>query len=108
MGRHSDSESYQAWYRSKRWAKVRQQQLAKQPYCQCPHHVGHKIPAQVVDHKEPHKGDARKFWDTRNLQSMTKHCHDSFKQSQERGGHGFARGSDINGMPLVPQPGWGQ
>jgi 5-methylcytosine-specific restriction protein A len=105
-GRHKDSESYQAWYRSRRWASVRQQQLSAHPYCQCPHHEGQCIPADVVDHKQAHKGDARMFWDTRNLQSMTKQCHDSFKQSQERGGYGFGKGSDEHGMPLVAQPGW--
>lgn len=107
MARHSErSEAYQAWYRSKRWASVRKQQLARHPYCQCPHHEGQRVMAEVVDHKTPHKGDARLFWNTSNLQSMTKRCHDSMKQSQERGGIGFARGSDINGMPLVEQPGW--
>lgn len=99
-------ESYQAWYRSTRWVKVRKQQLAAYPYCQCPHHEGRFVFADVADHREPHRGDARLFWDTRNLQSLTKECHDRFKQSQERGGHGFGVGSDVNGMPLVAQPGW--
>lgn len=106
--RSERGQAYQAWYRSKRWAGVRRRQLARHPWCQCPHCEGKRIPAQVVDHKEPHKGDARAFWNERNLQSMTKQCHDVFKQSQERGGYGFAKGSDVNGMPLVSQPGWGR
>lgn len=106
-GRRSDlGESYQAWYRSRRWAKVRKQQLARQPYCQCPHHVGNRVPADVVDHDIPHKGNAALFWNVGNLISLSKLCHDRYKQSAERGGYGFAQGSDEHGLPLVAQPGW--
>jgi 5-methylcytosine-specific restriction protein A len=105
--RRSDkARAYRAWYKTKRWLRLRQHQLAKHPYCQCPHHEGKHVLADVVDHKTPHKGDERLFWDDRNLASMTKQCHDSMKQSQERGGRGFAKGSDVNGMPLVAQEGW--
>jgi 5-methylcytosine-specific restriction endonuclease McrA len=31
--------------------------------------------AEVVDHKTPHRGDQRLFWDRRNWQPMTKGCH---------------------------------
>jgi hypothetical protein len=60
----------------------------------------------VVDHIEPHKGDRRKFFDPRNLQSMTKECHDIFKQSQEKGGHGFDMGCDELGEPLNKDHSW--
>jgi 5-methylcytosine-specific restriction protein A len=107
MGRRSEqAQAYRALYRTKLWQSMRRRQLSKEPFCQCPHHVGQCEPATVVDHKTPHKGDARLFFDANNLQSMAKQCHDSFKQSHERGGHGFAKGSDVNGMPLVAQPGW--
>lgn len=56
--------------------------------------------ADVVDHIERHKGDRRLFFDRRNLQSMTKQCHDKFKQSEEKGGAGFSQGCDVNGNPL--------
>lgn len=102
MQRSAQGQKAQAWYKSKRWQTLRREQLARHPYCQCPHHEGQKIPANVVDHRKPHKGDARLFWDRRNLQSMTKECHDSMKQSQERGGVGFSKGCDAQGWPLVP------
>lgn len=38
----------------------------------------------VADHKAPHRGDERLFWDADNLQCLCKSCHDSLKQSEER------------------------
>lgn len=91
---------------------MRAAQLSKQPYCQCPHHEGKQVRADdpryggaVVDHKEPHRGDERLFWNGK-LQSMTKQCHDSFKQSQERGGAGFLAGCDEDGIPLSNEHHW--
>jgi 5-methylcytosine-specific restriction endonuclease McrA len=60
----------------------------------------------VVDHIEPHRGDRRLFWNTSNLQSMTKVCHDRFKQSQEKGGAGFLVGCDEDGWPLSEDHPW--
>ena len=104
----NNSQQARKWYKSKRWQRLRQKKLQAQPYCQCPHHKGKAIPADTVDHIKPHKGDARLFWDTRNLQSMTKQCHDRFKQSQEKGGHGFLQGFDENGNPLSHSHHWFQ
>ena len=87
---------------------MRAQQLARYPYCQCPHHQYQKVLAEVVDHVDPHRGDARRFWNAGNLQSMSKQCHDSMKQSQERGGSGFDKGCNTDGTPLNPDHGWYQ
>lgn len=92
---------------------MRREQLARYPYCQCPHHKGLKIRADdarfggvaVVDHVTPHRGDAKLFWSGK-LQSMTKLCHDKFKQSEERGGAGFAVGCDLEGRPIDPAHHW--
>lgn len=95
------------WYRSKRWQDLRAAHLARYPFCQCPHHREHTVKADdpeyggaVVDHDTPHRGVARVFWDRKNLRSMTKRCHDSGKQSLEKGGAGFLRGCDEDGWPL--------
>ncbi len=95
------------WYKAKRWQSLRARQLRLHPYCQCPHHEGKKLRADdpehggaVVDHIEPHRGDAKLFFSRRNLQSMTKQCHDRYKQSEESGGAGFLKGSDEDGWPL--------
>lgn len=85
---------------------MRQIWLNRHPFCQCPHHYGLKIPATVVDHIKPHKGDARLFFNTNNLQSMTKECHDRYKQSMEKGGKGFDQGCDAQGNPLNRDSRW--
>ncbi len=93
-------------YKTKRWKRLRKEQLRKHPFCQCPHHYGLKELADVVDHKTPHKGNRRLFFKASNLQSMAKTCHDKFKQSQEKGGHGFDMGCDEQGNPLNQDSEW--
>ena len=99
-------EVYSHLYKSKRWQKLRKEHLARQPYCQCLHHKGQFVRGNVVDHIIPHKGDLHKFWSRGNLQTMTKQCHDKFKQSQERGGRGFNQGCDEQGNPLGDASHW--
>lgn len=77
-----------------------------QPMCMCPHCKGKALPANVVDHIQPHRGDSRLFWNPDNLQSMNKQCHDRYKQSLERGGHGFDQGCDESGVPLSDDHPW--
>ena len=96
------------WYKSRRWQALRASQLKDHPFCQCPHHLGQRVRADhpnfggvaIVDHKKAHKGDAKLFWSRRNLQSMTKQCHDRHKQSEESGGVGFLKGAGVDGLPL--------
>jgi 5-methylcytosine-specific restriction endonuclease McrA len=99
---------YTGWYKTARWKRLRKHQLAKQPFCQCPHHIGGRMPATVADHITPHRGDQRLFWDPNNIQSLAASCHDSFKKSQERGGAGFLKGCDEHGIPLDPSHPWRQ
>ena len=90
------------WMKSRRWQEMRAVQLSRSPFCQCPHHEGRPNPpqAEVVDHRVPHRGDSKLFFDAGNLQSMAKECHDIYKQSQEKGGTGFLAGCDEQGWPL--------
>ncbi len=74
--------------------------------CQCPHCKGVGLIASVVDHIKPHKGHSTLFWDRGNLQSMNKQCHDRYKQSLERNGHGFDQGCDTSGEPLSDEHPW--
>lgn len=92
---------------------MRAAKLASHPYCQCPHHAGKRVRADhpdfggaVVDHDPPHKGDERAFWDTRRLRSMTKLCHDSAKQRQEKSG--IWPGCDEHGWPTDPAHDWNE
>lgn len=99
-------EKYRKWYKGKRWRRLRKQVLSEHPMCQCPHCKGANLQANVVDHITPHRGEARLFWNRKNLQSMNKQCHDKYKQSQERGGNGFDAGSDEQGLPLNRDHPW--
>lgn len=80
---------WRSWYKTARWQKLRQQILIRDNYtCQetgvlC---IGkHPAPdSPVVDHKIPHRGDERLFWDPNNLHCVSKSYHDSEKQKEER------------------------
>ena len=87
---------------------MRRAQLQKQHLCECPHCKGKGLIANVVDHVIPHRGNSRLFWDTKNLQSMNKACHDKYKQSQESGGQGFDQGCDESGSPLNDDHPWNE
>lgn len=45
--------------------------------------MGRVVPATVVDHVEPHRGDAAKFWEPANRQSACDWHHDVVKQRLE-------------------------
>ncbi|MGN8117506.1 HNH endonuclease signature motif containing protein [Labrys sp. 22185] len=62
-----------------KWRSAREGFLAKHRRC-----IRCDQPATVVDHKIPHKGDMRLFWDRNNWQPLCSHCHNSFKQSLEK------------------------
>lgn len=70
------------------WAKASKAFLAepRNRLCVC----GCGRPADMVDHRRPHKGDMRLFWDRSNWQPMASHpCH-SRKTASEDGGFGNA------------------
>jgi 5-methylcytosine-specific restriction protein A len=82
-----------------RWQKARDQFLREHPLCQCPECKEGELrllPSSVVDHKVPHKGDMKLFWDRSNWQAMSKPCHDK-KTAREDGGFGRGRGVQIPG-----------
>lgn len=90
-------------YRHARWLRMRARQLAQQPLCEyclqglCSAHAKVKdreldgrraeclTQATVVDHRIPHRGVAKLFWDASNLQSLCAHCHSGHKQREESG-----------------------
>lgn len=69
----------------KRWRKARKDFLQEHPLCEleCARE-GRLTPATVVDHKIPHRGDDRLFWDRANWQAACKPCHDR-KTAREDG-----------------------
>jgi len=88
-----------------RWQKARLSWLRDNPLCADHLKRGAVVPATVVDHIVPHRGDTELFWDRDNWQSLCKRCHDSHKQRTEKSG--TAVGCDLSGIPLDPNHHWG-
>jgi 5-methylcytosine-specific restriction protein A len=72
-----------------RWRKARLLFLREHPFCVYCERKGKLIPAQIVDHIVPHKGDFSLFWDEKNWQPLCASCH-SRKTVEEDGGFGNA------------------
>lgn len=64
-----------ALYGAKKWRDASRAWLARFPLCCDCGELGVVEAATDVDHKEPHRGDLKKFWDRRNWQSLCKRCH---------------------------------
>jgi 5-methylcytosine-specific restriction protein A len=80
------------------WRKARAHFLRAHPLCMCDacRSAGLVVPASVVDHVTPHRGDVRLFWDRENWQSLSKPCHDR-KTAREDGGFGRESKHGANG-----------
>lgn len=59
-----------------RWRKARADHLAAHPLCVACQARDRVRAATVVDHKVPHRGCLRLFWDRDNWQSLCKQHHD--------------------------------
>lgn len=93
-------------YNTKRWKDRRKQQLLDEPFCR--RHLereNRKVLARIADHVEPHRGDEYKFFNG-ELQSLCKHCHDSYKQRLEKSGTEI--GCNEDGTPIDPNHHWHQ
>lgn len=68
---------------TRKWGRARALYLASHPLCVMCERAGRYVPANVVDHVMPHRGDDELFWDEANWQSLCKRCHDGPKRRQE-------------------------
>ena len=79
-----------AVYNSPRWRKKRLIELRAEPLCRQCMSEGRVVAATVRDHITPitQGGDV---WDTRNIQSLCKRCHDrkSGREAHDRPGGGI-------------------
>ena len=67
------------------WKKHRDQFLLEHPLCVECRRKGYVMPATVVDHIVPHKGDKELFWDKKNWQSLCETHHNIKTASEDRG-----------------------
>ena len=67
----ADARGYNA-----QWRKARTAFLNRHPLCVSCLADGKLVPATVVDHVTPHRGDMKLFWDVNNWQALCKDCHD--------------------------------
>lgn len=68
---------------TKTWEEAAKAFLARPENRLCACGCGQR--ADVVDHKTPHKGDQRLFWDRRNWRPMHRDCHNAKSMGQDRG-----------------------
>lgn len=93
MARSDHRNSWDGWYGTARWHRMRAHQLAIHPLCAICAERGEVVPASVVDHVIPHKGDFDKFV-CGKLQSLCKPCHDGDKRVIELRGYSTTIGDD--------------
>ena len=67
----------QKLYNSTRWKHERRTFLNVHPLCECEEciRLSRTTAATMVDHKIPHNGDVKLFWDKSNWQAMSLPCH---------------------------------
>lgn len=70
-------------YNSK-WRKLSKQYLCKHPLCVRCMADGRFVPATVVDHIIPHRGDDTLMWNQDNWQALCKPCHDKKTWTEDR------------------------
>lgn len=58
-----------------RWDRARKAFLAAHPLCVLHALADMVVPATVVDHIVPHRGDRALFWDRKNWQPLCETCH---------------------------------
>lgn len=82
--RRSDENSNDRGY-TYAWKKARDAWLKAHPLCVMCEAKDIIEPANVVDHRIPHRGDKTLFWDKTNWQSLCTPCHSGEKQREENG-----------------------
>jgi len=86
---------------SNRWLRYRAHFLAEHPLCEYCKRQGKLVPATVVDHIAPHRGDQALFWEPSNHQALCKQHHDSAKAAEES--RGYSNEVGLDGWPLDPR-----
>ena len=70
-------------YNSK-WRRLSKAYLRKHPMCVRCMAEGRYVPATVVDHIIPHRGDETLMWSESNWQALCKPCHDKKTWTEDK------------------------
>lgn len=89
MSRQRGGPPWRNWYKLKRWQDLKMAVHVRDCFiCQrtgvlC---IGkHPAPdSPAANHKIPHRGDPRLFWDPDNIETVSKEVHDSLIQKEEQ------------------------
>lgn len=92
---------WRSWYNKKEWYQLKAHVIERDsvlisgrlvPQCQATGELLTGAKGQpnspVVDHKQPHRGDPKKFFSANNCWTVSKSFHDSVKQRWEKRKHG--------------------
>ncbi len=66
-----------------KWQRESKAYLNKNPFCVEHLKRGLHVPATVVDHIIPHKGDKKLFWDRKNWQGLCVSCHNRKTRTED-------------------------
>jgi 5-methylcytosine-specific restriction enzyme A len=82
---YHDRDRGSAWSRGydANWQRARLVHLSESPVCVCCQANGVIVPATMVDHVVPHKGNPDVFWNKADWQSLCDWCHKAIKASVE-------------------------
>ncbi|QQN73943.1 HNH endonuclease signature motif containing protein [Croceicoccus sp. YJ47] len=87
-----------------KWQRERLVFLDQHPLCERCEADGRVEAATVVNHRIPHKGNMKLFWDRSNWEATCKRHHDSDIQREERSG--VVKGNGRDGRPTDPCHPW--
>jgi 5-methylcytosine-specific restriction enzyme A len=101
-------------YNTRRWERVRQQKLMRNPLCEACLQVGEIVPAEVVDHRTPISKEGREkrvaaegFPTLDRLASLCASHHNAKTRAEQLGEKDWMRkGCDIFGRPNDPDHPW--
>ena len=106
-GHAIELEPWHRWYYLKRWRRLRMATFVRDGMtCQmegCGRLIG-DTSQLVADHRVPHRGDPRLFWDPDNVWTLCKACHDQRKQAEEH--RGYHTDVGLDGLPTDPRHPW--
>jgi 5-methylcytosine-specific restriction endonuclease McrA len=85
-------QPWRQWYHSAEWQRLRRQAFVRDGYvCQRSGVLcigkGNDPDAPIANHRIPHKGDRKLFFDLDNIETVSKEVHDGLIHREEKAGY---------------------